>query len=105
MVVDSTVLDVALKAARLYGLPDDRVVLLDAPDRTLGTSACPVRNPPTRDTVPDLINKGLNQPCCFVESAFRAGEGKKRVALLSWSSGTTGTPKVGRAQVSTQSGC
>lgn len=100
MVVDSIVLDVALEAARLYGLPDDRVVLLDAPDRTLG----PVRNPPTRDTVPDLINKGSNQPYCFVEPVFRAGEGKTRVALLSWSSGTTGTPKVGRAQASSQTG-
>lgn len=101
MVVDCTVLDVALEAARLYGLPDDRVVLLDAPDRTgLG----PVRTPPTRDTVPDLINKGLNQPYCFVEPVFRAGEGKTRVALLSWSSGTTGTPKVGKSQALSQTG-
>lgn len=95
MVVDSTVLDVSLEAARLYGLPDDRIILLDAPKHTLGTRAWSTQNSSMRESVADLINKGLHQPCCFVEPELGAGEGKTRVALLSWSSGTTGTPKVG----------
>ncbi len=88
MVVESTVLDISLKAARLYGLPDDRVVLFDSPRHTPEPQSA-------RETVSSLIKKGLNEPCSFVEPIFRAGEGKTRVALLAWSSGTTGPPKVG----------
>lgn len=96
MIVHSAVLDISLEAARHVGLPDNHIVLLDKP--TDAIDACQKSTALSHETVPDLINKGLDQPCYFIERALAPGEGRTRVALLSWSSGTTGTPKVG-AQV------
>jgi hypothetical protein len=98
MIVHSTVLDVALRAAQLYGLPDDRIVLLDKPSHKavsdIRQSASAAFTHRTIN-VPDLITRGLGQPSAFTDLALKPGEGKTKVALLSWSSGTTGTPKVG----------
>ncbi|KAF7767894.1 hypothetical protein Agabi119p4_7137 [Agaricus bisporus var. burnettii] len=94
MIVHSTVLDVSLHAARVCGLPDDRIILLDQPGYAVGNLSTSKYTPmPPRGMVPDLIAKGSNIPCCFTEQTFQRGEGKHRVALLAWSSGTTGTPK------------
>ncbi|KAF9447298.1 acetyl-CoA synthetase-like protein [Macrolepiota fuliginosa MF-IS2] len=90
MVVHSTVFNISLEAARLCGLPDDRIVLLDRPG---GAHVTIPSNPLAHETVQGLVSKGLDQPCCFVERSLKPGEGKTKVALLSWSSGTTGTPK------------
>jgi long-subunit acyl-CoA synthetase (AMP-forming) len=94
MIVHSTVLDVSLKAAHRFGLPDDRIVLLDNASQVVSKSAQSAAASSTHKTVPDLIAKGLDQARSFTERILRPGEGKTKVALLSWSSGTTGTPKV-----------
>ena len=71
-------LKVGLEAARKAGIRDDRVVLFDA-DR--------------RVTVSQLVKEGLTQPRRYVEPKLEPGEGKTKLALLLFSSGTTGRPK------------
>ncbi|KAJ3574471.1 hypothetical protein NP233_g1749 [Leucocoprinus birnbaumii] len=92
MIVHSTVLGVSLSAAKQFGLSSDRIVLLDKPGNAYAIdSSCA---PSLYKTVPDLIMKGLNRPFAFKEFTLGSGEGKTKVALLSWSSGTTGLPKM-----------
>ena len=74
-------LAVGLAAARKAGIRDDRVVLFDA---VAGDSHL---------TVHDLVAEGLIQPKRFVEPRLKPGEGKTKIALLFFSSGTTGRPK------------
>ncbi|KAI0356904.1 acetyl-CoA synthetase-like protein [Trametes cingulata] len=74
-------LQVGLEAARKAGIPDSRVVLFDP---VAGDSHL---------TVHDLIKEGLAQPRHWVEPRLKPGEGKKKLALLFFSSGTTGRPK------------
>ncbi|KAF8840771.1 phenylacetyl-CoA ligase [Paxillus ammoniavirescens] len=76
-------LPVALSAARETGLHSDRIVMFD-------TGSC--KNLQT-DTVETLITQGLASPPRFTERKLRSGEGKTKVAFLSFSSGTTGKPK------------
>ena len=75
-------LSVALAAAQKAGIPHDRVVLFDEIQGT------------TNVTVDTLVEEGLAQPQAFVERRLAPGEGKKKLAFLSFSSGTTGRPKV-----------
>lgn len=87
IVVHSSLLGVALKAIQLIGMPSIRVILLDEP-------------PPTRDfagfhNVQSLILHGRKNMRAFHERQLGIGEGKTKIALLCWSSGTTGQPKVG----------
>lgn len=70
----------ALAAARAVGLTPDRVVLL-APETS---HHC---------TVDMLVRGGLAQKQQFRERTFKPGEAKTKLALLSFSSGTTGKPK------------
>ena len=80
-------LEGALVAARQVGIPFDRVIPLDT-----------IRGPRSSAVAPDLhrlIAYGLSHPPNFVERRLRHGEGKTKVAFLSFSSGTTGKPKVG----------
>ncbi|OSC99660.1 acetyl-CoA synthetase-like protein [Trametes coccinea BRFM310] len=74
-------LQVGLAAARTAGIPDDRVVLFD--------------NVPgdKHKTVTDLVLDGLAKPRSWVEPRLKPGEGKTKLALLFFSSGTTGRPK------------
>jgi 4-coumarate--CoA ligase len=51
------------------------------------------------DTVETLVTQGLASPPRFTERKLRSGEGKTKVAFLSFSSGTTGKPKVGTADM------
>ncbi|KAI8989131.1 acetyl-CoA synthetase-like protein [Trametes punicea] len=74
-------LQVGLAAARTTGIPDDRVVVFD---RVPGDS---------HRTVDDLVRDGLAQPRTWVEPRLKPGEGKTKLALLFFSSGTTGRPK------------
>jgi 4-coumarate--CoA ligase len=83
MVVHPDCLATALSAARVAGLPSDRIVLLNS--GCLG---------PNLVTVDNLINEGLKTESTFVERKLRAGEAKTKLAFLSFSSGTTGKPKV-----------
>ncbi|KAF8586727.1 phenylacetyl-CoA ligase [Ramaria rubella] len=75
---------VALEAARTAGIAHDRIILLSgvAPDPSSGLSR-----------LDDLITVGLQRPPSFTERRLKPGEGKTKLALLSFSSGTTGKPK------------
>ena len=86
MVVHSLVLDVVLSAARLAGFPLDRIIFLDQPSASNSSSMI--------NSVPELISVGLQKPRAFYERPLDQGEGKTKIALLCWSSGTTGKPKV-----------
>lgn len=74
-------LKVGLEAARKAGIRDDRIVLFDAVpgDHHI--------------TLGDLVKEGLIQPKRYIEPRLKPGEGKTKIALLFFSSGTTGRPK------------
>ena len=72
-------LHTALDAARAAKIPSTRVI-------TFGES-----NQPTVDSI---IQLGLRNEPAFVERKLKKGEAKTKVALLCFSSGTTGKPKV-----------
>ncbi|CDO75538.1 hypothetical protein BN946_scf184776.g4 [Trametes cinnabarina] len=74
-------LPVALEAARLAGLSQENVVIFDA------MPGIPHAN------IQDLIALGLEHTQQFVERRLKPGEGKRKLAFLSFSSGTTGRPK------------
>ncbi|EJF61698.1 amp dependent CoA ligase [Dichomitus squalens] len=74
-------LPVGLEAARATGIRDDRIVVFDA---------VPGDN---HLTVTDLVKEGLLQPKRYVEPRLKPGEGRTKIALLCFSSGTTGRAK------------
>ncbi|KAI0324151.1 acetyl-CoA synthetase-like protein [Cubamyces sp. BRFM 1775] len=76
-------LAVGLTAARTAGIPDDHVVVFDATREGYGGHA----------TVDALVKEGLAQPKTWVELRLKPGEGKTKLALLFFSSGTTGRAK------------
>jgi len=79
IIAHSSSLHAALDAARAAGIPSDRVITLDQ------------SNQPTVDSI---IQLGLRNEPAFSERRLEKGEAKTKVALLSFSSGTTGKPKV-----------
>ncbi|KAF4617186.1 hypothetical protein D9613_005623 [Agrocybe pediades] len=82
LVIHSNLLKVAQDAAHLVGMPSDRIILLDA--RSAGGA----------HDVFSLINiGGRSQEQSYQECQLTAGEGSTKIALLCWSSGTTGMPK------------
>ncbi|RDB15274.1 4-coumarate--CoA ligase-like 7 [Hypsizygus marmoreus] len=81
----SSNIDTALSAAHLAGLSSDRVILLDERSPRKGNLVMP--------SVQELIHESQYQAFPFQERMLEPGEGKTKVALLSWSSGTTGKPK------------
>ena len=86
LIIHPDALEGALVAARQVGIPFDRIIPLDT-----------IRGPRSSTVAPDvhrLISYGLAHPPNFVERRLRPGEGKTKVAFLSFSSGTTGKPKV-----------
>ena len=74
-------LPAAVAAARIAGIPDDRVIVLGP------TAAAP------HATVEELVAAGLSKPSVFVERRLAPGEAKRKLAFLCFSSGTTGKPK------------
>ncbi|KAH9997080.1 amp dependent CoA ligase [Russula vinacea] len=85
LVVHPDALEGALLAAQQVGIPFDRVIPLDT-----------IPGPRSSTVAPDLhqlIAYGLAHPPNFVERRLRPGEGRTKVAFLSFSSGTTGKPK------------
>ena len=82
LIAHASSLPVALAAAKKAGVPSERVIVFDAVEGANNT------------TVHTLIEEGLAQPQQFVERRLAPGEGKKKLAFLSFSSGTTGRPKV-----------
>ncbi|KAF5374141.1 hypothetical protein D9615_008885 [Tricholomella constricta] len=81
----STNIATILSAARVAGLPSDRIILID--------KATSHHHGPSIPNVHDLIQVGLKLKLDFKERVLAQGEGRTKVALLSWSSGTTGKPK------------
>ncbi|KAI0257049.1 amp dependent CoA ligase [Lactifluus subvellereus] len=85
LVVHPDVLEGALVAAEKAGISFDRVVPLDTLHGQRLSAVAPNLN--------ELIAYGLAHPPNFVERRLNPGEGKTKIAFLSFSSGTTGTPK------------
>jgi 4-coumarate--CoA ligase len=79
IIAHSSSLHTALGAARVAGIPSDRVITFDESGQP---------------TVDSIIQLGLRNKPAFVERRLKKGEAKTKVALLSFSSGTTGKPKV-----------
>ncbi|EJD03679.1 acetyl-CoA synthetase-like protein [Fomitiporia mediterranea MF3/22] len=84
MVAHPDCLPTALAAARQAGLAADHIFLMDEL-----RAKVPIPFP----TISDLVKEGLSKPTCFVERRLAPGEGKTKLAFLSFSSGTTGKPK------------
>ena len=87
LVVHPDFLSTALTAAKIVGIPFENVVLFNLADKS--TFA-----PSPHVSVEELVADGLSQSPSFTERRLSPGEAKKKVALLSFSSGTTGKPKV-----------
>ncbi|THH33494.1 hypothetical protein EUX98_g689 [Antrodiella citrinella] len=84
MFTHSENLVIATQAARACNFPADRIIILDSP------------NVPAFDShfnIERLVLEGLAQPPQFTERKLSPGEGRTKLALLSFSSGTTGRPK------------
>lgn len=77
----------ALAAARQSGVAADHILLMDE----LNSSG---KSPIPYPSVSSLVNEGLSKPASFEERKLSPGEGKTKLAFLSFSSGTTGKPKV-----------
>ncbi|KAF1816469.1 phenylacetyl-CoA ligase-like protein [Eremomyces bilateralis CBS 781.70] len=76
-------LEATLEAAKEVGIPKERVYILEVP----GPSA-----PKEFKTVDQFIDEGRKlQP--LEKLVFKPGEGARRIAFLSYSSGTSGLPK------------
>ncbi|KAG8998435.1 hypothetical protein FRB94_006903 [Tulasnella sp. JGI-2019a] len=90
-------LTTALSAARKVGLSANRIVLLVPPSPSGSHDS---KNAPRINlvTVNELIYDGLREPgpALFQEKKLSKGDNQKKVAFLSFSSGTTGKPKVSR---------
>ncbi|KAG9042609.1 hypothetical protein FS837_010626 [Tulasnella sp. UAMH 9824] len=82
-------LQIGLAAARASGLSANRVVLM-APQ-----SSSPTASKTVQPTVEELVQEGLSLPLppAFVEKRLTQGENQRKIAFLSFSSGTTGKPK------------
>ena len=87
MIVHPDALATALDTARQAGLAEDRIVLFDT------TTITPDMYK-KHETVASLLEFGIRNKTSFVERILKPGEGKTKLALLSFSSGTTGRPKV-----------
>lgn len=84
-------LDTALDAARQCGIPTDHIIAIEkvtSPTQSGSASAIPYV------TIQNLIDEGLSRPQAFTERRLNPGEGRTKLAFLSFSSGTTGKPKV-----------
>ncbi|RPD61667.1 acetyl-CoA synthetase-like protein [Lentinus tigrinus ALCF2SS1-7] len=81
LIVHPWVLPVALEAARTCGIPPDQIILLE-----------PVAGSPYSN-IQELVKFGLGQTQQFAPLRLSPGGAKKKLAFLSFSSGTTGKPK------------
>ncbi|KAF9806749.1 hypothetical protein IEO21_08558 [Rhodonia placenta] len=84
MIVHPASYAVALRAASTAGLPMERIILIDSLKDA---------NSRPHHIVQELITEGYQHHSILVESRFRPGEGRTRLAFLSFSSGTTGKAK------------
>lgn len=81
-------MSVALETAQIVGFPLDRIVLFNV--KGISDQV----NKGRHETVSSLLEFGLRNKTQFVERKLAPGEGKTKLAFLSFSSGTTGRPKV-----------
>ena len=81
LIVHPTTLAVAVEAARAAGLPQERILLVE-----------PASGSPY-STLNDVVTFGLSRFQQYTEMRMRPDEAKKKLALLLFSSGTTGKPK------------
>ncbi|KIY51233.1 amp dependent CoA ligase [Fistulina hepatica ATCC 64428] len=86
LIAHSVSLDVALSAAKAVGIPHSRIIYL-AP------SAASKRQHPGLLSIEDVVSLGRAEKVGFLERRLLPGEAKTKIAFLSFSSGTTGTPK------------
>ena len=75
-------LSTARDAARAYGIPYDSLIVLDSSTTS---------NEYSFPTTGQLIQFGANRGENYKATSFKPGEAKTAIALLSFSSGTTGT--------------
>ncbi|KND86884.1 4-coumarate--CoA ligase 3 [Tolypocladium ophioglossoides CBS 100239] len=88
LVTCAPLLDAALSAAELAGLPRTRIFLLQVPEASRrGVSA-----PEDMKSIDQLIDQGRGTPP-LSDLAWEAGRGAKQTAFLCSSSGTSGLPK------------
>ncbi|KAI0066477.1 amp dependent CoA ligase [Artomyces pyxidatus] len=78
-------LPAALTAAKQAGIPPERVIPIDPASEAQRRHLAP--------TLGELVAYGLAHEASFVERRLNPGEGKTKLAFLSFSSGTTGKPK------------
>jgi 4-coumarate--CoA ligase len=86
LIAHPDVLKSAISAAHHVGIPSGHIIPLDT-----------IRGPRTSNLAPDLhelIAHGLADRPNFVERRLKPGEARTKIAFLSFSSGTTGKPKV-----------
>ncbi|PSR76712.1 hypothetical protein PHLCEN_2v8309 [Hermanssonia centrifuga] len=86
LIAHSTSLAIAEKAAHGSGIPLARIIIIDTPP----TTAIAINSYHTLD---ELVREGLGKFPTFTERRLEPGEAKTKIALLNFSSGTTGRPK------------
>ncbi|KAG6821376.1 hypothetical protein H0H93_014173 [Arthromyces matolae] len=91
LIIHPAFLHTAQAAAKEIGLSTDRIIFIEPPVRKPNSSCI---------TLDDLIKYGGSIPTSYNEIRFRPGEAKTTLAFLSFSSGTTGKPKVREARAS-----
>ncbi|KAJ7897114.1 phenylacetyl-CoA ligase, partial [Mycena olivaceomarginata] len=84
LLVYADFLPTALAAAKLAGLAEDRIVVIESATSPFNGK---------HETLSKLVAFGSSKEQNFVERKLRPGEAKTKVAFYSFSSGTTGKPK------------
>lgn len=80
-------LKIALAAAKQADIPNKHVYILQLPSQVIE----PNSTPHSVKSVNQLISEGISLPI-IPEQTWRKGQGEKQVALLPFSSGTSGPP-------------
>ena len=80
-------LDIALSAAQSYGLSAESIILFNGKSPSIRVL--------NHHTIQDVVDQGFRATdSTFVERKLLPGEARTKLAFLSFSSGTTGKPKV-----------
>lgn len=82
LITHSSCLQTAETAARTTGIPTSNIIVIDSQYK--GN---------TYPTIDAVMTSGLSKEVTFVERRLKPGEARTKLALLIFSSGTTGRPK------------